>query len=177
MFSVKNSHISVPSWPILTIFVANIVKSCMLMDAMTTRKVHGWLLGVKTLKNHGKPLGENYSAMFNVKNSHISGPSWPILMIFVANMVNSCMLMDLMTTRKVHEWILGVKILKNHWKPLGENYSTMTDVKNSHISGPSWPILMIFVANMVNSCMLMDIMTTRSAYGTILDRKSCLEEV
>ena len=47
----------------------------MLMAIMTTRKVHELILGVKTLKNHGKPLGENYSAMFNVKNSHISGPS------------------------------------------------------------------------------------------------------
>ena len=77
------------------------------------------------------------------KNSHISAPNWPILMIFLANMVNSCMLMDIMTTRKVHEWILGVKTLKNQWKPLGENYSTMPHVKNSHFSGPSWPILMI----------------------------------
>ena len=74
--------------------------------------------------------------MPDVKNSHISDPSRPILMIFVANMVNSCMLMDIMTTRKVLERIFGVKTLKNHGKPLGENYSAMLNVKNSHISGP-----------------------------------------
>ena len=58
-------------------------------------------------------------------------------MIFVAIMVNSYVLIDIMMTRNVHEWILGVKTWVNHEKTLGENFVVRPYGENSHISGPS----------------------------------------
>ena len=58
-------------------------------------------------------------------------------MIFVAIMVNSYVLIDIMVTRNVYEWILGVKTWVNHEKLLGENFALIPYGENSHISGPS----------------------------------------
>ena len=58
-------------------------------------------------------------------------------MIFVDIMVNSYVLIDIMITRNVHEWILGVETWVNHEKILGGNFALIPFEENSHISGPS----------------------------------------
>ena len=52
-------------------------------------------------------------------------------MIFVAIMVNSYVLIDIMMTRNVHEWILGVKTWVNHEKLLGENFALIPNGENT----------------------------------------------
>ena len=144
------------------IFVANMVNSYMLIDIMMTRNIHECKLGVKhgiTMKNPWSRISQDTKW----KNSLISGPSWPIFMIFVAIMVNSYVLIDIMMTRNVHEWILGVKPWIIHENPLGENFAVILYGENSHISGPSLPILMIFVANIVNSSLVISFMMIRSS--------------
>ena len=83
----------------LSDFFAKIVISYMQIDFMMTRNVLGWTLGVKTLNNHQKLLGEKLFTLCNVKKYHNLGLSWPIWVIFVANMVISYVLIGFMMTR------------------------------------------------------------------------------
>ena len=73
-------------------------------------------------------------------------------MIFVANIVYSYVLIDVMMTRSDLEEILGVKTWNNHGKlPRHANFPSELALKNSHNFTLIWLILMIFVANMVIS--------------------------
>ena len=44
-------------------------------------------------------------------------------------MVNSYVLIDIIMTRNVHEWKLGVKIWNNHEKPIVENFALIQNGK------------------------------------------------
>ena len=59
------------SGPISLIFVARMIISYVLIRVMMTRNVLGWILGVKTLKNHQKLVGENLYTLFSMKNAII----------------------------------------------------------------------------------------------------------
>ena len=63
------------------------------------------------------------------------GPQLSKLCNFFANKAIFHVLIGFMMTTSVMEWILGVQILKNHEKPMGENLVPKPDIKNYHIFG------------------------------------------
>ena len=99
---------------------------------------------------------------------HISGLIAPIWVIFLAEIVISYMQIGFMMTRNVLGWTLGVKTLNNHQKLLGEKLSTLCNMKKYHNLGLSWPIWVIFVANMVISYVPIGFMMTRTSCSTFL---------
>ena len=107
---------------------------------------------------------------------HISGLIAPIWVIFLAEIVISYMQIGFMMTRNVLGWTLGVKTLNNHQKLLGEKLSTLCNMKKYHNLGLSWPIWVIFVANMVISYVLIGFMMTRTSCSTIEVGRIGLEE-
>ena len=89
-----------PNWPILIISMANIMLSRL-----------NWNIddhngpGIDYKGANGnipmKTKNEENSTLFDLKNGHNFSLSWPILMIFVANIILSHVLIDIMMTRMV----------------------------------------------------------------------------
>ena len=106
------------------------------------------------------------------ENAHISGPNWQTLIIYMANLVNSCVLLDIMMTRNVQDLNFGWK----HEITMTKSYARIlwlhSVLEKCHILGPSWPILVIFLAIIVNSYVLIDIMMTRNVHEWILQVKT-----
>ena len=120
---------------------------------------------------------KNYKARIHAPvKCYISGLKAPIWVIFLAKIVISYMQIGFMMTRNVLGWTLGVKTLNNHQKLLGEKLFTLCNMKKYHNLGLSWPIWVIFVANMVISYVLIGFMMTRTSCSTIKVGRIGLEE-
>ena len=93
-----------------------------------------------------------FSSYTKWENSLISGLSWPIFIIFVSNMVNSYLLIDIIMTRNVHEWKLGVKICNNHEKPMVESFAVIQNGKIALFQAPvdqfSWFLWLLWSIHM-----------------------------
>ena len=99
-----------------------------------------------------------------MKNVHTFSLSWPILMIFVANIMLSHVQMHTMMTRSVLALTIRVKMAKKTWKTLGENISSSLEMENGCNFCPNWPNLMIFLAKLVKPYVLIRFMMTRTSY-------------